>query len=265
MSDSVIVRRRIHRNFTTLDNVLIRDVRLSWKALGLLVFLLSLPPNFKLHLVYLSKLRRSGRDATRSGLKELEDVGYLLIERRHDALGRFSATIWHVSDLPDGAGFSVPKPCAGNPNAVSPDVDSPCAASPMLINTDNKQRLKAKRTTTKTLGDVGELVFPVGLSSVDCESVRAALVSVPAHDAQALLDELGMVLRTGVIKTTPIRWLGGVLKRYNSGQFVATKSSVHACPVKTADALVAASGGGGRNIGAKALSEIMSQLASARR
>lgn len=263
MSDSVIVRRRIHRNFTTLDNVLIRDVRLSWKALGLLVFLLSLPPNFKLHLVYLSKLRRSGRDATRSGLKELEDVGYLLIERRHDALGRFSATIWHVSDLPDGAGFSVPKPCAGNPNAVSPDVDSPRAANPTLINTDNKQVLKAQRTT-KTPGD-SELIFPVGLSAVECESVRVALARVPTQDAQSLLDELGMVLRNGVIKTTPVRWLCGMLKRYNRGQFVATKSSAHACPVKTADALVAASGRGGRSIGAKALSEIMSQLSSARR
>lgn len=264
MSDSVIVRRRVHRNFTTLDNELIRDVRLSWKALGLLVFLLSLPPNFKLRLIYLAKLRRSGRDATRSGLKELEDAGYLLIERRHDALGRFSRTIWHVSDLPDGAGFGVRKPCTGYPNAVSPNVDSPRAATPTLINTDNKQGLKAKRTTTKMLSDVGELVFPVGLSVVECESVRVALARVPTHEAQVLLDELGMVLRTGVIRTTPMRWLGGMLKRYNSGQFVATKSSAHASPGKTAAALVTATGESERNIGTKALSEIMSQLASRR-
>lgn len=41
MSDTVILRRKVTSNFTVLDNAIIQDKRLSWKALGLLVRLLS--------------------------------------------------------------------------------------------------------------------------------------------------------------------------------------------------------------------------------
>lgn len=72
-----IVRSKPKFNFTVVPNDLTEDTRLSWKALGLLIYLLHLPPDFKLHLYNLSKLRPglNGRNSTRSGLKELEDCG----------------------------------------------------------------------------------------------------------------------------------------------------------------------------------------------
>lgn len=77
MEDTAIIRRRVRSNFTTLNNELIRDRRISWKALGILVFVLSLPDNWKLRLSHLSKEKEvgSGRDATRAGLRELEQAG----------------------------------------------------------------------------------------------------------------------------------------------------------------------------------------------
>jgi len=68
VDDTVIVRRKVRSNFTTLPNELIRNPNLSWKALGILVFVLSLPDNFRLRLSHLSKQKKSGRDATRTGL-----------------------------------------------------------------------------------------------------------------------------------------------------------------------------------------------------
>lgn len=232
MNDSVIVRRKVRRDFTTLDNGLIRDPRLSWKALGLLVYLLSLPGNFRLHLSFLAKQRKSGRDATRSGLKELEDAGYLSIERSHDSGGRFAATIWHVTDDPKSSAQPNSAPYSDNPYTVIPNAEFPLSENTTLINTNTKQELKEKRTTTtkspnveQQPGHIEELTYPGGLKPADTAQLRKALSTTPRQDAQSLLNELASAMAQGnVIRTTPMRWFFGVLKRYDSGQFVPTQA-----------------------------------------
>jgi hypothetical protein len=217
MSDTVIVRRRVESNFTTLSNELIRDDRLSWKALGLLVYLLSLPGNFKLRLAYLAKQRPSGRDATRSGLRELEVAGYLAIERSHDSKGRFSTTTWFVSSTPF---YSSESPCSENPKAVEPKVASPEMEKPTLINTYTEQIQKEKSTTTTH--DAAVLPRPFGLSDEAWLAIRNALVAVPPDDARALVDELTCAMSSGVIQKSPLQWFFGVKKRYEKGGFVPT-------------------------------------------
>lgn len=98
-----IVRRKAKVNFTIISNELCVDARLSWKALGLLIYLLHLPPDFKLHLYNLAKLRPglNGRDSTRSGLKELEGLGYVTISRERNEQGRYARTVWYVTDEPE--------------------------------------------------------------------------------------------------------------------------------------------------------------------
>lgn len=51
MTDTVIIRRKVKRDFTALSNDLIRDPRLSWGGLGLLVYILHRPDNFRLRLI----------------------------------------------------------------------------------------------------------------------------------------------------------------------------------------------------------------------
>lgn len=134
MDDTVIIRRRVRSNFTTLPNELIRDPRISWKALGILVFVLSLPDNFRLRLSHLSKQKTSGRDATRTGIKELQVAGYLRIQRERGERGKFSHTTWLVSDRPD---FSSPR--SDFPTAVNPTSDKPYSENPTLISTKSKK------------------------------------------------------------------------------------------------------------------------------
>ncbi|APC70735.1 hypothetical protein AQ622_00603 [Pseudomonas aeruginosa] len=220
MSDTVIVRRRVESNFTTLPNELIRDNRLSWKAVGLLVYLLAHPANFRLNLVYLAKQRPSGRDATRSALRELEATGYVSIERSHDSRGRFSTTTWMVSQTPD---FGRDPPCSGNPHTVNPakenpKAESPASGKPTLISIETEQRSIRKRTTT-TMPAVGALERPVGLTDRYWAAIEEALAALPLEDAQALLDELAQAIKVGAIKTTPLRWFHGVMRRYAEGRF----------------------------------------------
>lgn len=55
-----------------------RDVRISRRALGALVELLSYPPGWDMNADKLAKLGREGREATRKAMRELEDAGYVI-------------------------------------------------------------------------------------------------------------------------------------------------------------------------------------------
>jgi hypothetical protein len=112
MKGSFVVRHKINRNFTTIPNAICRDSRLSWKALGLLVYLLHVPEDFQHKLYNLARERRgnNGRDSTRSGLAELEAAGYVEIVRERDSRGRLGKTIWYVTDRPETGFPNVDKP-----------------------------------------------------------------------------------------------------------------------------------------------------------
>ncbi len=139
----VIIKRRVRKDFTTLPNDLIRDRHLSWKALGLIVYILSLPDDFHLRLSYLTKQKKDGRDGTRAGLKELELAGYLTIRQERGERGKFTQVIWEVTDSPSDPTSGQNTPCSENPNT-----DKPNSGNPSLINTNNKQELNVTKTTT---------------------------------------------------------------------------------------------------------------------
>lgn len=73
-----IIRRAQGQEFTVLPNGTIRDPRLSLDALGLLVKLISRPPNWEVRPYQLQKECSIGRDKLRRLLAELEDSGYLV-------------------------------------------------------------------------------------------------------------------------------------------------------------------------------------------
>ncbi|MEL4285004.1 hypothetical protein AAEI02_10225 [Shewanella xiamenensis] len=81
-----VIRRAQGQEFTVLPNGTIRDQRLSLDALGLLVKLISRPPNWEVRPYQLQKECSIGRDKLRRLLCELEDSGYLVRTkvRKHD-------------------------------------------------------------------------------------------------------------------------------------------------------------------------------------
>lgn len=141
-----IRRRRRPRDYTDLPNQLIQDVRLSWKALGLLVYLLHLPDDWRLNLSHLSSRRGqhgTRRTATTSAVRELQETGYLKIIHEREQ-GKFSSTTWLVSDEPE---FEPPPPPRQEP--TSPQSDFPTAANP----TPENQTLQTKKFTNKELNE----------------------------------------------------------------------------------------------------------------
>lgn len=201
MSDSVIIRRKVASNFTVLDNAIIRDTRLSWKALGLLVRLLSLPPNFKLRLVTLSRERPSGRDATRSGLKELEETGYLTIVRERESSGKFTTTTWIIQDKPEN------QPKSGNPNVAKPTTVSTKPGKPTLVSTDLKQEFYITTTTGAEKNVRPDQASDEQLTLAVPAELKAVLPIIrllPLNLQQNIIDEIEGKLRRGVLRSSPV-------------------------------------------------------------
>jgi len=204
MSESVIIRRKVASNYTVLDNAVIRDTRLSWKALGLLVRLLSLPPNFSLCLKFLAHERPSGRDATRSGLTELERSGYLTILRERDESGKFAKTTWLITDCP------TDRPISENPNAANPTTANAWSGKLPQVSTDSKKVLSLETTTTKLLPNVDVRSAEVSHGQVpiivppELEAVLPIINHLPAGAQQDIIDEIEGKRRRGMLRSEPV-------------------------------------------------------------
>ena len=91
---------RIHADrFTIIDNEILESRELSWKAKGLLGYMLGRPDGWEFSERALYGEFPDGQTSTRSGLKELEDGRYLFREKVRDG-GKIVGCVWHVSQTP---------------------------------------------------------------------------------------------------------------------------------------------------------------------
>ena len=106
-------------DFTVLDNGIFRDKRLSLKAKGLLVTMLSLPEEWNYTVEGLSAILKEGQSCIKGILKELEDAGYLKRTQIRDENGCLGKMEYIVYEKPINKGFepSVENPPADNPTA----------------------------------------------------------------------------------------------------------------------------------------------------
>lgn len=76
MSDRVVTRRT--GKFTQIDNEIVNNEEITWKAKGLMLYFLSKPDNWKIN-VRGDVIKRGveGRDSVYNGINELIDAGYI--------------------------------------------------------------------------------------------------------------------------------------------------------------------------------------------
>lgn len=101
-----IVRSRPTVEWTQIPNAVARDHRLSWRARGLLLELLSFPPGWETSIDRLvqdaarhSNGATEGRDAMRTAARELKNVGYLIEHKSQDGRGRWRTEL-ELTDAP---------------------------------------------------------------------------------------------------------------------------------------------------------------------
>lgn len=104
-------------NFVTVNKEFIHNNNLSWKAKGILLYLLSRPDDWQVYETELQKHAADGKDSLKSGIKELEEVGYIKRDRKRDDKGHFREYDYQVFEYPTQSGLSnVGKSNVGKPN-----------------------------------------------------------------------------------------------------------------------------------------------------
>jgi len=140
---SAILRHRHPNRFTILPNDAIRNQSLSFRAVGVLAHLLSLPDGAKVDSTTLAAAHKEGRDAVRGAFRELEVHGYYRrdIVRLPDGTLRtevvVSSTPMEAAE-PNGAGraedgCSGSGPTPGHPAPVDPAPVNPTSVEPAPV------------------------------------------------------------------------------------------------------------------------------------
>jgi hypothetical protein len=126
----VIIRVPHRRKYTVIADAALRDSRLSFRATGVLAYLLSFPDGTEFSGRRLAQVKAEGRDAILKAMDELHKAGYLQRERSQLLDGRWTTTVT-ILELPspenpdsvwqENGSPSPEKPDAGKPGPGKPD------------------------------------------------------------------------------------------------------------------------------------------------
>ncbi|MHA4848744.1 helix-turn-helix domain-containing protein [Rhodococcus sp. MSC1_016] len=129
-------------HFTILDNAALGDERLSFRARGVLAFILSKPADWRTSAESLARAAKEGRDAIRTALRELKDAGYIVYEKIQDPQTGHWSTISTVYELPIDLDETDPQ------DPVAPRPEKPTSGNPTPGNPGLTQRNVLPRTET---------------------------------------------------------------------------------------------------------------------
>lgn len=198
--------------FAIVDRRTVRDTRLSFRSLGLLVRLLDQPDDAEVDSAKLADSRPEGRDAIRAAMRELEQYGYLERSRVQGDGGKWRTVTW-VHERPPvagqgvltGDGISGAGPTPGKPTPGQPVAGSPGAKTevPTVANATAKRaareaahgivgrvyRARTPRPATPFTTAVG-IVERVLLAGHDAARVEIALGAVRSVSLSAVEHEL---------------------------------------------------------------------------
>lgn len=181
---SATLRRR-QGGWVAIDNATLRDKRLSFRARGILAYLLTHADGWVIKSESIAQDGTEGREAVRTALRELGEHGYYRIIRTQGPDGRWSSVV-EVSPTPvaEWVGTGDVFPGAGSPGAGSPDAGSP---GPLQKDQENDQE-----NTPPTEGGA-----PAVLSEAAALDQRAKALSRVHYEAMPLSNFMGTV---GVVK-----------------------------------------------------------------
>lgn len=135
-----IFRVAHNKNYTTVHNHICKDKRLSYKAKGIWLYAFSRPDDWQFYESDIVSQSNEKKYSIKAGLKELEEAGYLVKERRRDKKNQFKGWIYTFYEIPNEIKKSLPKrekPIVGKPQYRE---NQPLLSTDSLPSTEKKQQ-----------------------------------------------------------------------------------------------------------------------------
>ncbi|AUG88590.1 DnaD domain-containing protein [Bacillus tropicus] len=118
------------KNYTTINNTGLKDTRLSWKAKGILAYILTLPDDWIFYMEEVTKHSKDGIASLKAGMKELKECGYVKrfpIKGEDGKISKWETIIYEVPQ--------VEKPLVENQLVEKPSVENLPVENQPLLNT----------------------------------------------------------------------------------------------------------------------------------
>ncbi|GAB3324694.1 hypothetical protein GCM10027299_22070 [Larkinella ripae] len=159
MNAGKITRRRSEANFTVLSNSMLQDRRMSWKARGLLAYLLSLPEDWHVYKTELQNhSERDGRFSTDAAFEELVEFGYIKAVMSRNEKGQMLGYNYNVYEIPlvevePNAENQQSEPNVEKPTSGKPTSGLPTSGNPTLQRTNKDKELKEQSIDRVNAGE----------------------------------------------------------------------------------------------------------------
>lgn len=125
--------KRFNSGWSSTPNDLLNDSKISFKAKGLYAYINSKPDNWDFSIDRMSDQTKEGRDSIRSGIKELEDAGWLQRTPARQKDGTFQGYDYFILD---SVKSSLIKPSSRNPTTEN---------TVTLSNKENSKKEESKK------------------------------------------------------------------------------------------------------------------------
>ncbi|HDR8094633.1 TPA: DnaD domain protein [Bacillus cereus] len=135
------------KNYTTINNTGLRDERLSWKAKGILAYILSLPDDWVFYMEEISTHAKDGIDSLRVGMKELKKFGYVRRFPVKNEKGKITNWETIIYEIPQVENPHMENPHMENPQVEKPQMEVPFMENPTLLST-NKQNTNIQSSSS---------------------------------------------------------------------------------------------------------------------
>ena len=158
-----VFRIEKNKDYTVISNRHLKERDMSYKAKGLLTFMLSLPDDWDYSIKGLVSVSKENETAIRGMIKELETFGYLKRTRVTRPDGKFE----YQYDV-------FEKPYMENPHTVNPHTEVPHTDNPPQINTKEQstKEQNTKESSTKNIKHKYGLYKNVYLTDTELEKLK---------------------------------------------------------------------------------------------
>jgi hypothetical protein len=171
---AIIRPQRRENPYSQIDRFVFEsDPNITWKAKGIMGYLMTRPDGWVIRHADLVKRAKDGKEAVTSGLKELEKAGYIHYYQERTASGKFGEWIYDVFERPEF-----------NPTWQSgfPFAEIPISGFPLSDNTDYSNN----NYTNNHFSDYETENFKETLTTNKKQNVNIGLTK---HELMELIDE----------------------------------------------------------------------------